>query len=60
MNLNKKIKSKDEARNFAIAWQGQFNELNLSYEELLFTTDYFYRLAKKFGLVREFKENGII
>lgn len=52
--------TKEEARNKAIAWQKWQSEQNLSLGEMVIWADYFYCIAKKFGLVREFKENGII
>lgn len=56
----KEIKTKEEARQYAIDWQNWVGEQNLYMSELVEWNEYFYRLAKKFHLVREFKENGII
>ncbi|MBR4856331.1 MAG: hypothetical protein IKU94_06865 [Bacteroidaceae bacterium] len=53
-------KGKEAAREKAIAWQYEAAEQSLSYGELAEASDYFTRLAKRFGLVREFRENGII
>lgn len=53
-------KTKDEARQKAIDWQIWQSEQSLSYSELIEWSDYFYKLGKRFGLLREFKENGII
>lgn len=55
-----KIKSKEEARDEAIEWQNWASNQNLSYGELAQYQNYFTKLARKFGLLREFKENGII
>ena len=52
-------KGKERARAAAIEWQHTAPE-NLSYGELADAADHFERLAKRFGLVREFRENGII
>lgn len=54
------IKTKEEARQYAIDWQRQQSKLSMSYVEVEFWYTHFSRLAKKFGLIREFKENGII
>ena len=56
----KSIKNKGEARDLAIAWQYWASEQSLSYGELAYYQDIFYILAKKYNLVREFKENGIV
>lgn len=53
-------RAKEKARNEAIEWQLDFNNHNYSYEELACYGNYFERLAKRYGLVKEFKENGII
>ena len=49
-----------EARQQAIDWQRTVEHQNYSYSELAEWQDYFYNLARKYGLVREFKENGIL
>ena len=41
-------------------WQYQASEQNYSYGELADFYDKFYKLAKRYGLIKEFKENGII
>lgn len=51
---------KEEARDKAIEWQREASERCLSYGELAEAGAYFYKLAKRYGLVKEFKENGII
>lgn len=51
---------KDNARKMAIMWQANFNNQNYSYEELVVWRQSFTCLARKYGLVREFRENGII
>ena len=53
-------RAKEEARNRAIEWQLDFDNHNYSYEELAYFSAYFERLAKRYGLVTEFRENGII
>lgn len=41
-------------------WQTETAEKSLSYAELLHDTRIFEKYAKKYGLQREFRENGII
>ncbi len=52
-------KRKAEVREEAIKWQADFGEHNYSYGELVYFEDYFRRLGKRYGLLREFKENAI-
>ena len=58
--MNKYTEAKERARDKAIEWQLDFNNHNYSYDELACYGDYFTRLAKRYGLVKEFRENGII
>jgi len=52
---------KKRARNEAIEWQNTFIEGKTYYwSEIAEFTDYFSKLAKRYGLIREFRENGII
>ena len=51
---------KERARERAIKWQFDFDNNNYSYGELAEWADVFERLGKRYGLIREFKENGII
>ena len=51
---------KERARERAIEWQLDFENHNYSYGELAEWVDVFERLGKRYGLIREFKENGII
>lgn len=41
-------------------WQLNFGNESHSYAELLVAQNEFARLAKRYGLVKEFRENGII
>ena len=50
----------EKARNEAINWQSTFTDSNYSYSEIAYWQGYFTILAKRYGLVKEFKENGII
>lgn len=52
---------KERARQKAIEWQGTFSEGKTYYwSEMAYFSDYFSKLAKRYGLIREFRENGII
>lgn len=50
----------ERAREKAIEWQIEASEKCLSYAELYEASEHFYKLAKRYGLIKEFKENGII
>ena len=58
--MNKYQEGKEKTRNEAIDWQSDFANHNYSYGELAYFSDYFGTKARRYGLVREFKENGII
>ena len=51
---------KERARQKAIDWQYSLSERRMSYGEIADETEQFERLGRRYGLVREFKENGII
>ena len=53
-------KRKEAARQEAIDWQNKAAELQLSMEGVAIATVYFKKLGKRYGLLREFRENGII
>ena len=57
--MNNYQKRKETARQKAIDWQSEASEQNLSYGELAEAGDYFYRLGKRYGLLKEFRMNGI-
>ena len=50
---------KESLRQVALAYQVS-SSINLSYGELANINYFFEKNAKKYGLLREFKENGII
>lgn len=50
---------KEEAREQAIEWQREFENQNYSWSELADWAVHFERLGKRYGLLKEFKENGI-
>ena len=58
--MNEYQKGKERARNKAIRFQRSLDEYCLSWSELAEWQDYFYKLARRYGLVKEFKENAII
>ena len=58
--MNEYQKRKNAAREKAIAWQADFGNHNYSWGELADFGDYFSKLAKRYGLTEEFRENGII
>lgn len=51
---------KKQARQFAIEWQQGFEQHNYDYYEIKNASKYFYKLGKRYGLLKEFRENGII
>ena len=58
--MNKYEKKKEEIRQKAIEWQLSFNDHSYSYFELTEFEDYFYKYGKKYGLLKEFRENAIL
>ena len=52
-------KKKEMARQKAIDWQDDFRNHNYSYEEIAEFGYYFEKLGKRYGLLKEFRENGI-
>lgn len=50
---------KEKARELAVQWQHDFANNNYSWLELANFTNYFTRLGKRYGLLKEFRENGI-
>lgn len=53
-------KGKERARELAKRWQSEFGNASHSYAELATDAARFERLGRRFGLLREFRENGII
>jgi hypothetical protein len=47
-------------RNFAIEWQLDFPKASYSWLDLAEWQSFFEEYGKKYGLLREFRENGII
>lgn len=57
--MSKYYEKQAEIREQAIEWQNDFGNHNYSWGELAYYSDYFYKYGKRYGLLREFKENGI-
>lgn len=51
---------KEALRNIAQEWQNNAFKLNYSYGQLIAWGDFFTAYGRKYGLLREFKTNGII
>ena len=58
--MSKYQKNKARARHTAIAWQAAMNENAPTWGELAESMAYFEKIGKRYGLIKEFKENGII
>lgn len=54
------VKAKAEARQIAIDWQHSHGNKAMYLGDRIEWENYFMVLGKKFGLKREFKENGIL
>lgn len=54
------VKTKEEARQRAIEWQHWQSKRAMSYAEAAEWAAYFEKLGRKYGLLREYRENGII
>lgn len=50
---------KEKVRQEAIKWQLDFSNHNYSWLDLSIYYEYFYKLGKRYGLLKEFHENGI-
>lgn len=50
---------KYEIRQEAIEWQNTLNDCKNSYGEIAIMQNYFNKMGKRYGLLKEFKENGI-
>ena len=50
---------KEQIREQAIDWQADFCNHDYSYGELAFFQDYFEKMGRRYGLLREFRKNAI-
>ena len=57
--MNKYNRMKAAARSAAIEWKAASNDAAVSYSELAEIGGRFYTLGKRYGLLMEFRENGI-
>ena len=60
MNINKYTRGKARTRELAIQLQADLSESSISYAELAEIQIKLKKLGKQYGLIREFKENGLI
>ena len=51
---------KEQARRTAQEWQRRFSDSSHSWAELAEDAQRFERLGRRYGLLREFRENGIV
>lgn len=58
--MSKYQQGKERTRQKAIEAQQQYCNMCWSYANLLSHYNYFFKLGKRYGLLKEFKENGII
>ena len=58
--MNKYQQQKARAIEQAKQWQNEFSQHDYSWGKLAQAQEHFGKLAKRYGLVKEFKENGII
>jgi hypothetical protein len=58
--VNSYQRGKENARNEAKKWQIDVADKDLSWWDVAHFSDYFEKIGKRFGLIREFRENGII
>ena len=50
---------KEQIREQAIDWQSDFCNHNYSYGELHYFQCYFEKMGRRYGLLKEFRENAI-
>ena len=51
---------KEEIRQRAIEWQQDFEKQGYCWGDLIIYQEYFEDLGRRYGLLKEFRENGII
>lgn len=51
---------KEKARQEAIDYLAGFSNYNYTYSEIAYIELHFEKLGKKYGLLKEFRENGVI
>ena len=58
--MSKYQQQKERARERAVNFQLNFCEFCYDWQDLAEWGEYFSKLGKKYGLIKEFRENGII
>lgn len=58
--MNNYQTAKEKARQEAMEWQLTFADHNYSYAELVEFQHHFEEVGKRYGLLTEFRDNGII
>ena len=58
--MNKYQQAKERARQKAVDFQLTFSDNMYYLSDLAYFSAYFEKLGKRYGLIKEFKENGII
>ena len=58
--MNTYTKMKARVKDQAIEWQREFSNHHYSWSELFNWQEYFRKMGKRYGLLTEFKENGIL
>ena len=58
--MNTHQRRKDAARAQAIKWQADFPDRSISWAAIAAEQRHFEQLARRYGLLREFRENAII
>ena len=58
--MSKYMEKKEAARNEAINWMLTTENDSMSWSEILNYQDHFMNIGRRYGLIREFHENGII
>lgn len=58
--MNTYQKNKTRARQIAQEWQSEANSRNDSYFDIWQSQTRFQKLGKRYGLLKEFRENGVI
>ncbi len=54
------LKRQGEIQDEAIEWQRSFGDECYSYGELADYAEYFTKMGRRYGLLTEFRENGVI
>ncbi|MBO5870602.1 MAG: hypothetical protein J6Q89_07630 [Clostridia bacterium] len=57
--MNTYQKKKEELRQQALEWQAHLADVPQSWLDVMQAGDYFSENGRKYGLLREFRENGI-